>query len=67
MKPCSFFLWSFFGWYVLFIAVPPLAIYHAACRKVNSQGNTAQSPPGGFAQHLLTNFPSYHTETPCNT
>ena len=30
-------------------------------------GNTAQSPPVGFAQHLLTNFPSYHTETPCNT
>ena len=30
-------------------------------------GNTAQSTPGGFAPHLLTNFPSYHTETPCNT
>ena len=31
------------------------------------KGNTAQSPPVGYAQHLLTNFPSYHTETPCNT
>ncbi|WP_288703577.1 hypothetical protein [uncultured Ruminococcus sp.] len=32
-----------------------------------TKGNTAQSPPVGYAQHLLTNFPSYHTETPCNT
>ena len=22
---------------------------------------------GGFAQHLLTNFPSYHTKISCNT
>ena len=24
--------------------------------------NTAQSPPDGFARHLLADFPSYHTK-----
>jgi len=27
----------------------------------NTLGNTAQSPPDGFARHLLADFPSYHT------
>jgi len=28
----------------------------------NTLGNTAQSPPDGFARHLLADFPSYHTK-----
>ncbi len=30
-------------------------------------GNTAQSPPDGFARNLLADFPSYCPEIPCQT
>ncbi|MCI5750876.1 MAG: hypothetical protein MR038_00110 [Oscillospiraceae bacterium] len=29
------------------------------------KGNTAQSPPDGFARNLLADFPSYCTEISC--
>ena len=37
-------------------------VFHAVI-----QGNTAQSPPGGFARNLLADFPSYCPEIPCHT
>ena len=33
----------------------------------DSKGNTAQSPPDGFARNLCADFPSYCPEIPCHT
>ena len=32
----------------------------------DSKGNTAQSPPDGFARNLCADFPSYCPEIPCH-
>ena len=37
-------------------------VFHAVI-----QGNTAQSPPDGFARNLRADFPSYCPEIPCHT
>jgi len=34
------------------------------CKDGFIKGGTTQCTPDGFAQHLLTNFPSYHTKIP---
>jgi len=39
----------------------------AAAVSAYIKGNTAQSPPDGFARNLRANFPSYCPEIPCHT
>ena len=38
-----------------------------SCRQPQCLGNTAQSPPDGFARNLRADFPSYCPEIPCHT
>ena len=39
----------------------------AAAVSAYIKGNTAQSPPDGFARNLRADFPSYCPEIPCHT
>ena len=64
------------GRFFIFVGMPPkhglfrfffVNLHKPDGTAADSKGNTAQSPPDGFARNLCADFPSYCPEIPCNT
>ena len=64
------------GRFFIFVGMPPkhglfrfffVNLHKPDGTAADSKGNTAQSPPDGFARNLCADFPSYCPEIPCHT
>jgi len=52
---------------VQFCAAMPLTALSVSAEGADFIGNTAQLAANAFAAHLLADFPSSYTKTPCHT